>query len=127
MKQLPETNVEWAKEAYDSLCLAHIYFREEHSEPSEKEKLELFSFAAPLASSNRSVEDDELIDNATSYVYDKLSHDINPIVPGEAIHHSIRFLNAYLDMHVVFGMLPEVKVTEIMEVLDANYAIDIPV
>jgi len=126
MKQLPENNQEWAKEAYDALCLAHIYYREEFTNPTEKEKMELFSFAVPLASKNRGVEDNELVEKASTYVYEKLSYDINPMVPGEVIHYSIKFLNAYLDAQVVFGMLPEEKVSEIMQVLDASYAIDIP-
>jgi hypothetical protein len=127
MKKLPESNIQWAKEAYDSLCLAHIFFREEYADPTEKDKLELFSFATPMAAKNRGIEDDEVVKNTSDYVYDKLSHDLNPIMYWESIHHSVRFLNVYLDAHVVFGMLPEEKVSEIMLVLDANYAIDIPV
>lgn len=127
MKKLPESNILWAKEAYDSLCLAHVYFREKYAEPTDNEKLELFSFAIPLAAKNRGIEeDDNIIEKAIDYVYDKLSHDINPIMPGEGIHHSVRFLSAYLDAHVFFGMLPEEKANQIMLVLDANYAIDIP-
>ena len=128
MKKLPESNIQWAKEAYESLCLAHIYFREEYANPTEKDKLELFSFASPMAAKNRGIDEgDEVVKNTSDYVYDKLSHDLNPMMPWESIHHSVRFLNAYLDAHVVFGMLPEEKVDKIMQVLDANYAIDIPV
>ena len=127
MKKLPESNLEWAKEAYDSLCLAHIYFHEEYDEPTEKDKLELFSFATPMVAKNRGVGDEAAVKNASDYVYDKLSYDLNPMMPWESIHHSVRFLNAYLDAHVAFGMLPEEKVNEIMLALDANYAIDIPV
>lgn len=127
MKKQPESNIQWAKEAYDSLCLAHIYFREEYANPTEKDKLELFSFATPMAAKNRGIEDDEVTNNTSDYVCDKLSHDLNPMMPGELIHHSVRFLRAYLDAHVVFGLLQEEKVNEIMLVLDANYAIDIPV
>ena len=127
MIKIPDTNIQWAKEAYESLCLAHIYFKEECEAPTEEEKLELLSYAVPLAAKNRGLDDDELVKQVTSYVYDKLSYDINPLISGESIHHSVRFLNAYLDAHVAFSILPEEKVSEIMVVLDSNYAIDIPV
>jgi hypothetical protein len=104
---------------------SHI-FKEEYENPTENEKLELLSYAVPTAAKNRGVTDENEIEKATDYVYEKLSHDINPIEPGEKIHHSIWLLRAYLDAHVVFGVLPETKVEDIMGILDANYAIDIP-
>ncbi len=127
MKNLPETDLEWAKEAYGSLCISHILYGEEFSNSIDKDKTQLFTYAVPLAAENRGVEDDDAIQHAVDYVYDKLSHDINPIVPGEAVHYSIHFLNAYLDTHVVFNIITEEDVTRIMNVLDANYAIDIPI
>jgi hypothetical protein len=126
MKKIPESNLEWAKEAYEALCFAHILFKDDYETPTKKEKLELFSYAVPSAGKNRGVTNSNELEKATDYIYSKLSHDINPIEVGEKIHYSIWFLVAYLEAHVVFDMLPEDRVQEIMDVLDANYAIDIP-
>ena len=126
MKKQPKKIKQWAKECYESLEKAIVLFREEYPNPSEEDKLELISFAVPFAAMNRGVRDKKQVELANEYVLERLAIDFGNKEEGEPTHHSICFLIAYLDAHIVLGFLSELKTDDIMEELTENYEISIP-
>ena len=123
MKKLPRKIKHWAADAYKSLEKAMILFSEEYPSPTEDEKLDIISFAVPFAAMNRGINEKEKIHNASEYVLENLSVDMQAKESDEPIYHPICFLIAYLDAHVSFGILSESKAESIMDHLSENYKI----
>jgi len=57
MKKIPRKNKQWAGEAFQALFNAIEIFKEEHSQPTEQQKLELLAYAPIFTALNRGMKD----------------------------------------------------------------------
>jgi len=124
MSKQPRKTKQWANEAFESLDIAWDLLSEEYSNPNENEKLELVRFAPAIAALNRGIQDKTTLKKAYAFVYEKTARDLKYMEEGEPIQYSILFLLAYLDTHIIFGVLSEKKIDDIMDYLSSHYHID---
>ena len=121
MKKEPRKVKHWAAEAYTSLEKALILFGEEYPNPTEEQKFELVKFAPAFAAMNRRIKDKSKVELAYDFAFSNLGAELSRKDPDEEIVHSILFLLAYLDSHIVFGFFKDKKHDDIMHYLSDNY------
>ena len=121
MRKQPRKIKHWADEAYAALDVAWGLLREEYPNADENQKLELVRYAPAIAGMYRGIHNKNKIQEAFAFVYERTAEDIRNKEEGDPILYSILFLLGYLDSHIIFGVLSEKKVDEIMEYLSENY------
>ena len=121
MNKKPRKAKQWAKEAYDGLDIAWGLLRENHPIPNDDQKLELFDFAPSIAAEKRGIKDKEVVGKAYSFAEKNIIEDFKNRDNDQPINYSIIFLLAYLDVHISFGDLTEMKAQDAMHYLKEHY------
>lgn len=123
----PRKNKQWAEEAFATLHSAIEIFREEYPSPTEEEKLNLISFAIPLAAVNRDVSNQQTLQKISTEVMNNIAQDIEMHNHEEVFPYSICFLLSYLDANVALGFLSEKRADEVMDILSTKFNINIAI
>ena len=122
MKKTPRKNKQWANEASQALFNAIELFREEHSQPTEEQKLELLAYAPLFAAMNRGIKDKVKLEKSQQNLIENMREELSAIERhGEVIDHSFLFLMSYIDCHVFHGYIQELKAENILDFISKNY------
>ena len=87
-------------------------------------KVLLLEFAPSIAAVNRGISDKARVAKASEFAFDNFKIDFENREKDEPVKYSICFLLAYLDSHVSFGIITEIKAQDVMHYLMDNYDVN---
>lgn len=126
MKNLPKKVKQWAKDAVEALNMATSHLSEEkYRDFSEDQRRHrLVSLAPTLAGMKRNINDKKRMDEAYASVLERVREDLSYYTPDEPPpRFEFLFLLCYLDAHIAFDLLSELKSDEVMTYIVENYEI----
>ncbi len=120
--KLPRKNKQWAKEALDSLALAHQMVLENDGEEASLTVETIFMLAPYFCTQNRKLNDKQKEKEMFYHVTEEKITELDKF-PDEIENYNINFLLTYLDCHLYLKLISEKRHDAIMLYILDNYEI----